>query len=278
MTVRIFGVIALTALVAGGSVTFDGVDRASLSRQELKAYRSKLQIVFQDPFGSLNPEMMAGEILSEGMEVHGIGENRQDRRDRSGDLLSRVGLSPDMINRYPHEFSGGQRQRIGIARALAVNPAFIVYDEPTSALDVSVQAQIINLLEELQAELRLTYLLITHDLSVVEYLAAEVAVMYLGKVVERGTRAEVFEDPKHPYTKALLSAVPQIDPDTGVQKIELPGDVPSPIDPPSGCHFHPRCLELLPHCEDAYPGLSRLGGAHSCHCHLYSETGVPTES
>jgi peptide/nickel transport system ATP-binding protein len=216
--------------------------------------------------------MMVGEILSEGMEVHGIGENRQDRTERSADLLNRVGLSPDMVNRYPHEFSGGQRQRIGIARALAVDPEFIVCDEPTSALDVSVQAQIINLLEELQADLGLTYLLITHDLSVVEYIADEVAVMYLGKIVERGTREEIFSDPKHPYTRALLSAVPQTDPESRLQKIELPGDVPSPISPPEGCHFHPRCLERLPHCSDAYPEETTFGPEHSCRCYLYETT------
>jgi peptide/nickel transport system ATP-binding protein len=262
----------------GGRVLYEGTDLAALSRNELKPFRSKLQIVFQDPFGSLNPRMMVGEILSEGMEVHGIGENRQDRIDLSADLLNRVGLAPDMVGRYPHEFSGGQRQRIGIARALAVNPEFIVCDEPTSALDVSVQAQIINLLEELQADLDLTYLLITHDLSVVEYIADEVAVMYLGKIVERGTRAEIFNDPKHPYTRALLSAVPQTDPNSGVTKIELPGDVPSPIDPPAGCHFHPRCLERLPHCDASYPEETTLGGHHASRCHLYSDTDVAAES
>jgi peptide/nickel transport system ATP-binding protein len=256
----------------GGRVMVDGTDLAPLSRRDLKPYRSKLQIVFQDPFGSLNPRMMVGEILSEGMDVHGIGHNRQERTDRAADLLSRVGLAPDMVNRYPHEFSGGQRQRIGIARALAVNPEFIVCDEPTSALDVSVQAQIINLLEELQADLGLTYLLITHDLSVVEYIADEVAVMYLGKIVERGTREEIFENPKHPYTRALLSAVPQTDPDSALQKIELPGDVPSPVDPPPGCHFHPRCLERLPHCDETYPEETTLAGTHACRCHLYTET------
>jgi peptide/nickel transport system ATP-binding protein len=262
----------------GGSVHFDGNDLTSLSRNDLKPFRRKMQIVFQDPFGSLNPRMMVGEILSEGMEVHSIGENRQDRTERSADLLNRVGLSPDVVSRYPHEFSGGQRQRIGIARALAVNPEFIVCDEPTSALDVSVQAQIINLLEELQADLGLTYLLITHDLSVVEYIADEVAVMYLGKIVERGTREEIFSDPKHPYTRALLSAVPQTDPESGLQKIELPGDVPSPISPPDGCHFHPRCLERLPHCSDAYPEETTFSAEHACSCYLHETSAHPASS
>jgi len=259
----------------GGSVHFGNSDLTSLSRNDLKAFRSRLQIVFQDPFGSLNPRMMVGEILSEGMEVHGIGEDRQDRTERSADLLKRVGLSPDMVSRYPHEFSGGQRQRIVIARALSVDPEFIVCDEPTSALDVSVQAQIINLLEELQADLGLTYLLITHDLSVVEYIADEVAVMYLGKIVERGSREEIFSDPKHPYTRALLSAVPQTDPESELQKIELPGDVPSPISPPEGCHFHPRCLERLSHCSDAYPEETTFSAEHACSCYLHESSAPP---
>ena len=259
----------------GGSVHFGNSDLTSLSRNDLKPFRSRLQIVFQDPFGSLNPRMMVGEILSEGMEVHGIGEDRQDRTERSADLLKRVGLSPDMVSRYPHEFSGGQRQRIVIARALSVDPEFIVCDEPTSALDVSVQAQIINLLEELQADLGLTYLLITHDLSVVEYIADEVAVMYLGKIVERGSREEIFSDPKHPYTRALLSAVPQTDPESELQKIKLPGDVPSPISPPEGCHFHPRCLERLSHCSDAYPEETAFSTEHACSCYLHESSAPP---
>ncbi|MDP6039764.1 MAG: ABC transporter ATP-binding protein, partial [Candidatus Latescibacteria bacterium] len=200
-----------------GTVEYNNTDLSTLSFASLKPYRQKLQIVFQDPFSSLNPRMMVGEILTEGMEAHGMGENRKDRQEKAKDLLEEVGLAPEMIDRYPHEFSGGQRQRIGIARCLAVNPEFIVCDEPTSALDVSVQAQIINLLEKLQNDLNLTYLLITHDLSVVAYLADEVAVMYLGRIAERGTQDEIFNSPQHPYTRALLSAVPQIDPDSGVE-------------------------------------------------------------
>ena len=252
-----------------GEVRYDDVDLAGLSRSELHPYRRKLQIIFQDPYSSLNPRAMIGQTIQEGMITHGIGENRSDREDRVRDLMQRVGLSPDMVNRYPHEFSGGQRQRIGIARCLAVEPEFIVCDEATSALDVSVQAQILNLLKELQDDLDLTYLFITHNLSVVEYLADEVAVMYLGRIVERGTTEEIFDGPKHPYTRALLSAVPKIDPETGIEKIQLEGDVPSPIHPPKGCHFHPRCPEAMPHCSEAYPDEIAFTETHSCRCYLY---------
>lgn len=257
----------------GGTVEYGGVDLTTLSHAALKPYRRKLQIVFQDPFSSLNPRMMVGETLTEGMEAHGIGENRKDRLDRARTLMEQVGLSPEMVHRYPHEFSGGQRQRIGIARCLAVDPEFIVCDELTSALDVSVQAQIINLLEKLQAERNLTYLLITHDLSVVAYLADEVAVMYLGRIVEWGAKDEIFNNPKHPYTRALLSAVPQIDPDTGVEKIRLTGDVPSPVHPPVGCHFHPRCPDRMDECDRQYPPEYAFADTHACRCYLYRHTG-----
>ena len=252
-----------------GEVRYDDVDLAGLSRSELHPYRRKLQIIFQDPYSSLNPRAMIGQTIQEGMITHGIGENRSEREDRVRELMQRVGLSPDMVNRYPHEFSGGQRQRIGIARCLAVEPEFIVCDEATSALDVSVQAQILNLLKELQDDLDLTYLFITHNLSVVEYLADEVAVMYLGRIVERGTTEEIFDGPTHPYTRALLSAVPKIDPETGIEKIQLEGDVPSPIHPPKGCHFHPRCPEAMPHCSEAYPDEIAFTETHSCRCYLY---------
>ena len=252
-----------------GEVRYDDVDLAGLSRSELHPYRRKLQIIFQDPYSSLNPRAMIGQTIQEGMITHGIGENRSEREDRVRELMQRVGLSPDMVNRYPHEFSGGQRQRIGIARCLAVEPEFIVCDEATSALDVSVQAQILNLLKELQDDLDLTYLFITHNLSVVEYLADEVAVMYLGRIVERGTTEEIFDGPKHPYTRALLSAVPKIDPETGIAKIQLEGDVPSPINPPKGCHFHPRCPDAMPHCSEAYPDEIAFTETHSCRCYLY---------
>lgn len=252
-----------------GEIRYDGVNLAQLSRSALHPYRRRLQIIFQDPYSSLNPRMMVGNIIQEGMITHGIGANQKDREVRVRDLMQRVGLSPDMTDRYPHEFSGGQRQRIGIARCLAVNPEFIVCDEATSALDVSVQAQILNLLKELQNEFNLTYLFITHNLSVVEYLADEVAVMYLGRIVERGTTEEIFDHPKHPYTRALLSAVPKIDPETGVEKIRLEGDVPSPINPPKGCHFHPRCPEVMPHCSEKYPDETAFTETHSCRCYLY---------
>jgi len=259
-----------------GTVEYNNTDLSTLSFASLKPYRQKLQIVFQDPFSSLNPRMMVGEILTEGMEAHGMGENRKDRQEKAKDLLEEVGLAPEMIDRYPHEFSGGQRQRIGIARCLAVNPEFIVCDEPTSALDVSVQAQIINLLEKLQNDLNLTYLLITHDLSVVAYLADEVAVMYLGRIAERGTQDEIFNSPQHPYTRALLSAVPQIDPDSGVEKIQLEGDVPSPIHPPSGCHFHPRCPDRVEGCDKEYPSKHAFSSTHTCHCYLYPDAAPHT--
>ncbi|MXZ01720.1 ABC transporter ATP-binding protein, partial [Candidatus Poribacteria bacterium] len=224
-----------------GDLVYDGANIATATRQEMHPYRKRMQIIFQDPYASLNPRMTIGAIIQEGMQAHGIGESDEEREARVTELMQRVGLSPDMVTRYPHEFSGGQRQRIGIARCLAVDPEFIVCDEATSALDVSVQAQILNLLKSLQDDFNLTYLFITHNLSVVEYFADEVAVMYLGRIVERGATEEIFDAPKHPYTRALLSAVPKMDPQTGVEKIRLEGDVPSPINRPSGCHFHPRC-------------------------------------
>ncbi len=252
-----------------GDILYDGVDITTATRQQLHPYRKRMQIIFQDPYSSLNPRMTVGDIIQEGMQAHNIGESATERRQHIAELMQRVGLSPDMVTRYPHEFSGGQRQRICIARCLAVAPEFIVCDEATSALDVSVQAQILNLLKGLQSELGLTYLLITHNLSVVEYLADEVAVMYLGRVVERGTTEEIFDSPKHPYTRALLSAVPKMDAASGVEKIRLEGDVPSPINRPAGCHFHPRCPEVMPHCKDKYPGVTHFTQAHSCHCYLY---------
>jgi len=217
--------------------------------------------------------MMVGEILMEGMAAHKMGKSRSERMATAENLMERVGLDPQMVYRYPHEFSGGQRQRIAIARCLAVDPEFIVCDEATSALDVSVQAQIINLLKKLQAELSLTYLFITHDLSVVEYLADEVSVMYLGRIVERGSTEEIFLQPMHPYTRALLSAVPQIDPASGVRKIRLSGDTPSPVRPPSGCHFHPRCPEVMAKCSGEYPPEFTFSETHSGCCWLYNAKG-----
>ena len=252
-----------------GDLVYDGVNIATITRQHMHPYRKQMQIIFQDPYASLNPRMTIGAIIQEGMQAHGIGESVEERQNRVAELMQRVGLSPDMVTRYPHEFSGGQRQRIGIARCLAVDPEFIVCDEATSALDVSVQAQILNLLKSLQTDFNLTYLFITHNLSVVEYFADEVAVMYLGRIVERGTTEEIFDSPKHPYTRALLSAVPKMDPQTGVEKIRLEGDVPSPINRPSGCYFHPRCPEVMPICKDTYPDEMNFTQTHSCNCYLY---------
>ncbi len=252
-----------------GRVLVDGQDLVTLRRQALHPYHRRLQVIFQDPYSALNPRMMIGEIVMEGMAAHGIGRNEREREERVKKILTQVGLDPEMIYRYPHEFSGGQRQRIGIARCLAVEPDFIVCDEATSSLDVSVQAQILNLLEKLQTDLGLTYLFITHNLSVVEYLADEVAVMYLGRIVEKGKTEEVFRSPRHPYTQALLSAVPKIDPKTGIEKIHLSGDVPSPVNPPVGCHFHPRCPHVMPHCKDRYPSAYSMSGTHSVSCFLH---------
>ena len=254
-----------------GDLVYDGVNIATATRQLMHPYRKKMQIIFQDPYASLNPRMTVGAIIQEGMQAHGVGASTEERQDRVAELMRRVGLSPDMITRYPHEFSGGQRQRIGIARCLAVDPEFIVCDEATSALDVSVQAQILNLLKSLQADFNLTYLFITHNLSVVEYFADEVAVMYLGRIVERGTTEEIFDSPKHPYTRALLSAVPKMDEKTGVAKIRLEGDVPSPINRPTGCHFHPRCPEVMPVCKEEYPNTTNFTQTHSCQCYLYQD-------
>jgi peptide/nickel transport system ATP-binding protein len=258
---------------SAGRVLVDGQDLVTLDRQALHPYHRRLQVIFQDPYSALNPRMMIGEIVMEGMTAHGIGRNQSEREERAKKILSHVGLDPEMIYRYPHEFSGGQRQRIGIARCLAVEPEFIVCDEATSSLDVSVQAQILNLLEKLQTDLGLTYLFITHNLGVVEYLADEVAVMYLGRIVEKGKTEEVFRNPRHPYTQALLSAVPKIDPKTGVEKIRLSGDVPSPVNPPAGCHFHPRCPHVMPHCKDRYPPAYSMSGTHLVSCFLCDPAG-----
>jgi peptide/nickel transport system ATP-binding protein len=253
----------------GGRVLFAGEDLARLTRAELRAKRNQVQIIFQDPYASLNPRMRVAEIIEEGMTALGIGSNAADRARRIDSLLNEVGLAPEMKQRYPHEFSGGQRQRIAIARALSVEPRLIVCDEPTSALDVSVQAQILNLLKSLQDKKGLAYLFITHNISVVEFLAHEVAVMYLGRIVEAGAVDAVLKSPQHPYTRALLSAVPVIDPAARREFIRLQGDLPSPVNPPAGCYFHPRCPQAMPECAVTYPQRSQLGATHSVHCHLY---------
>ena len=258
----------------GGEVLFDGVNLAQLKHGELRARRKHVQIIFQDPYSSLNPRMRIAETLEEGMASLDIGRDRAERQARIDRLLTEVGLSPDIKYRYPHEFSGGQRQRIAIARALSVEPQLIICDEPTSALDVSVQAQILNLLKELQQKKGLAYLFITHNISVIEFLAHEVAVMYLGRIVEHGEVDEVLGNPKHPYTRALLSAVPVVDQGTKREVIRLHGDLPSPVNPPEGCHFHPRCPAAFARCREAYPEKSGFSATHWTRCHLYSEKSV----
>ena len=250
-----------------GRVVFAGKDLSALSRKALRTSRGAMQIIFQDPYASLNPRMRIADILAEGMRSLGIGRSEKDRVYRMAELLEQVGLPLETLARYPHEFSGGQRQRIAIARALAVEPKLIVCDEPTSALDVSVQAQILNLLKSLQERFRIAYLFITHNISIVEYLAHEVAVMYLGRIVERGTAEEVLGNPKHPYTEALLSAVPAIEGKRAI--IRLTGELPSPSHPPSGCHFHPRCPKSVPECREIYPEAIRLGRGRMVNCILY---------
>jgi oligopeptide transport system ATP-binding protein len=249
-----------------GSVLFDGRDLFRLDRREMRAIRRRMQIIFQDPFSSLNPRMTVLNIVAEGLRIHDVARGR-DLQDRVAQLLRRVGLSPDAMNRYPHEFSGGQRQRIGIARALALHPDFIVCDEPVSALDVSIQAQIINLLEDLQRDLGLSYLFIAHDLSMVRHISDAVAVMYLGRIMERAATEDLFGNPLHPYTQALLSAVPVPDPQTRRRRIILSGDVPNPVDPPPYCRFYDRgCSRRMAVCRRLDPPLVDTGGGHWCAC------------
>jgi len=251
-----------------GQVQFDNDELTQLRGEALRRKRADLQIIFQDPMASMNPRMLVHNIIEEGMLAQGIGGSVMERRERVQDLLKQVGLPVTAAYRYPHEFSGGQRQRICVARALAVEPRLIICDEPTSALDVSVQAQILNLLQALQQQLGLSYLFITHDISVVAYLAHEVAVMYLGRIVERGTVAEVLDDPQHPYTQALLSAVPVAEPGGKRKTIHLEGDMPSPANPPAGCHFHPRCPQAMEKCQQAYPKAVSLSETRSVSCVL----------
>ncbi len=251
-----------------GEVLFEGQNITSLNGNTLKPFRRKAQMIFQDPYGSLNPRMTVGNIIGESLRIHKLTKTKAEERDRVAELLNAVGLDPGHARRYPHEFSGGQRQRIGIARALAVQPKFIVCDEPVSALDVSVQAQIINLLSELQEKFKLTYLFIAHDLAVIEHISDRVLVMYLGKIVEEATAEELYAHPMHPYTQALISAVPTIDPATRRQRIILPGDVPSPINPPSGCPFHPRCPIAIENCKTIVPAWREQRKDHWVACDL----------
>jgi oligopeptide/dipeptide ABC transporter, ATP-binding protein, C-terminal domain len=255
-----------------GEIIFEGKNILKLSREEMRELRKDMQIIFQDPYASLNPRMTVGDIIGEPMEIHRIARGREkDKRVR--ELLEVVGLSPLHARRYPHEFSGGQRQRIGVARALAVNPKLIICDEPVSALDVSIQAQVINLLQDLQREFGLTYLFIAHDLSVVKHISDRVAVMYLGKIVELAAKHELYNNPQHPYTEALLSAVPIPDPTRKKQRIILEGDVPSPINPPSGCRFHTRCRYAQDICSKEDPEFVDIGDNHFVACHFRKSLG-----
>ena len=253
-----------------GRIVFDGKDITDLGTRELRSTRKDMQIIFQDPYSSLNPRMTVRAMLVEAMKLHGIVTDKSEEEPKVEELLLRVGLRPEHMRRYPHEFSGGQRQRVGIARALAVSPKFIVADEPISALDVSIQAQIVNLLRDLQGEFALSFLFIAHDLHVVEYISKRVAVMYLGRIVEIGPAEAIYEDARHPYTKALLSAAPTPDPATRrSRRIVLQGDVPSPLNPPSGCAFHPRCpVAEKGRCDREAPELVQFGDGRSVACHL----------
>ncbi|MBL8691826.1 MAG: dipeptide ABC transporter ATP-binding protein [Rhodospirillaceae bacterium] len=250
-----------------GALRFDGTDLAKVSAKDMRERRRELQIIFQDPFSSLNPRMTVESIITEPLVIHGIG-NAASRRARAHELLDIVGLARSYANRYPHEFSGGQRQRIGIARALALRPQFIVCDEPVSALDVSIQAQVINLMQDLQKEFGLTYLFISHNLAVIRHIADRVAVMYLGKIVELTDKHSLYATPKHPYTQALLSAIPIARPDQKRTRVVLGGDVPSPLNPPAGCRFHTRCQYAEARCKTIEPPLVDVGSGHHVACHL----------
>ncbi|MFS4459304.1 ABC transporter ATP-binding protein [Bdellovibrio sp. HCB2-146] len=249
-----------------GKISYNGKDITHIEGEELREMRKKMQIIFQDPFASLNPRMTIGAILEEPLIIHNLFTSAKDRQDRILELIDLVGLRREHLNRYPHEFSGGQRQRVGIARALAVNPELIVCDEPVSALDVSIQAQVINLLMDLQQKLGLTYIFIAHDLKVVEHVSTKVAVMYLGKIVEMAEAEELYRNPKHPYTRALMSAIPVPDPNRREERIILTGDVPSPINPPTGCHFHPRCPMAIEDCKTIVPPLELKSPDHIAAC------------
>ena len=256
-----------------GKIIFNGQDIAHLKPRQMQPVRRNMQMIFQDPYASLNPRMTVGEIIKEPMEIHGILDSSKDREDRAAELLKTVGLKPDHIRRYPHEFSGGQRQRISIARTLALNPRFIICDEPISALDVSIQAQIINLLKEIQDELGISYLFVAHDLSMVNYISHRIGVMYLGHLVEEGPADQVYEHPIHPYTKALLSAIPIPDPDVAKSRsrIKLEGELPTPINPPAGCPFKGRCPMATEECGKSRPEMRDFGG-HKAAC-FYAEAG-----
>ncbi len=249
-----------------GAILFDGMDMRSASGPSLLKLRQRMQIVFQDPFASLNPRMRIGDAIAEPLDIHGLSGGRAARKERVRELLETVGLRADFASRFPHEFSGGQRQRIGIARALATRPDFVVADELVSALDVSIQAQVLRLIEDLQERFGLAMLLVAHDLAVVQYLSRRIAIMYLGRIVEIGPTADVYARPQHPYTRALLSAIPTTRTDERRQRVVLHGDIPSPLKPPSGCHFRTRCPHVLPACADARPALVEIAPGHASAC------------
>jgi len=252
-----------------GEVKFEGKNIASISKKELRKIRNKMQIIFQDPYASLDPRMKVIDLIGEPLDINNLDSNKKERIERIKELMNKVSLSSDYLHCYPYEFSGGQRQRIGIARALALNPKLIICDEPVSALDVSIQAQIINLMQNLQSDFKLTYLFIAHDLSVVKHISDKVAVMYLGKIVEMASKKELYNNPLHPYTQALISAVPIPDPNYKSKRIILKGDIPSLINPPFGCHFHPRCIHKVnPICSQVEPKLKNYGNDHFVSCHL----------
>jgi oligopeptide/dipeptide ABC transporter ATP-binding protein len=255
---------------SGGEVVFEGRDVTKMSSEEMRKMRRDMQMIFQDPYASLNPRHNVGKILGEPLLVHGIGD-KKDRAEKVKEILEIVGLSGDHASRYPHQFSGGQRQRIGIARALIVRPKLIVCDEPVSALDVSVQSQILNLMEDLQEEFKLTYIFIAHDLSVVKHISHRIGVMYLGKMVELSSKDDLYHEPLHPYTQSLMSAVPEPDPDLKKERIILEGDVPSPSNPPSGCPFHTRCPKVMDMCKTEIPEFREIRDSHFAACHLYNE-------
>ena len=254
-----------------GTITYNGDDITHLSKKQMKKYRENMQIVFQDPFSSLDSRMKVGKIIEEPLIINKVYATKEERMARVAELMAQVGLDPSYVDRYPHEFSGGQRQRIVIARALATNPNLLFCDEAVSALDVSVRAQILNLLDDLQKELKLTYMFVSHDLSVIEHICDRVAIMYLGKVVEIGTKDDIFKNPKHPYTQALLSAIPMVGKKDRGERIILQGDIPSPIKPPAGCRFHTRCPYATERCAVEVPELKCLGGEHKAACHLCEE-------
>jgi len=257
--------------IAAGRVVLDGVDITHLSQNEMRPLRRRVQMVYQDPFGSLDPRMTVGQIIAEPLEIHRLYGGKRERRDRVLDLLAMVGLRQDMIDRYPHQFSGGQRQRIGIARALAVEPRLLICDEPVSALDVSIQAQVVNLFQDLQETLGISSIFIAHDLAVVRHVSQRVAVMYLGTIVEIASRQELYTNPKHPYTRALMAAIPVANPVIEAARAHqtIAGEVPSALNPPSGCRFHPRCAQAMPICREAVPAPRREGDS-TVACHLYS--------